>query len=491
MTHQLPAIIFLIPFFAAIMMPMIGMMNRDWCRSVALAALVIMSGCSLVLYTMILSHGPISYAFSGWTPPIGIEWIADGLSGLLVPMVSLISLVAVYFAGATAPAGLGGRTPYFYTLILLLVSAMIGIVMAGDLFNVFVFLEVGSLASYALVGMAGGQALISAFRYLIMGTLGASLYLLGVGYFYAVTGTLNMADVASHLPELLQSKAVMAGLIFIILGLAIKMALVPLHGWLPDAYTHAPDCITPIIAPLVTKVAIFAVVRILFWAMGAKTIIDEVPILVPLSWLGAMASIVGAFIALSQHELKRLFAYGGISHVGLILIGVCIGNQTGFAGGVFYLINDAVMQAVLFFIAASTFHQQGIRTISDLVQIRGQMPWTITALIIVALSMIGIPPTGGFFGKWYIILGALEAGNYFAVMAVIVSTLLTLAYFAKVFEQVFLETPIRVSQSVLEAPREMKLSLGALSATIIILGLLSDRIVTLILEHALPPGLLT
>jgi multicomponent Na+:H+ antiporter subunit D len=491
MTQQLPAIIFLIPFFTAILMPMIGMKNRNWCRPGALGALLIMSVGSIWMYGVILFDGPISYAFSGWKPPIGIEWIADGLSGLLMPVVSLLAFLTVLFAGPTTPAGTGGRIPYYYTLILLLISGLSGIVMAGDLFNVFVFLEVASLASYALVALSGGRALISAFRYLILGTLGASLYLLGVGYFYAVTGTLNMADVSTHLPELLKSKAVMAGLIFMVLGLAIKMALVPLHGWLPDAYAHAPNSITPILAPLVTKVAVFAVVRILFWTLGAKTVIHDVPILLLLSCLGAIAAIVGAFLALSQQEIKRLFAYGGISHVGLILIGICLGNQTGFAGGVFYLINDAVMQAVLFFIAASVFYRYGIRTISDMVNIRGQMPWTTAALVIAALSMIGIPPTGGFFGKWYIILGALDAENYLGVAAVIAATLLTLAYFVKIFENVFFESAPPTTIRTSEIPGAMKFSMGALSAAIIILGFFSDHLVTLILEHALPPGLLT
>ncbi|MDX1412031.1 MAG: proton-conducting transporter membrane subunit, partial [Nitrospirales bacterium] len=181
------------------------MKNQNWCRPIALTALAIMSVASISMYAGIVSSGPISYAFSGWAPPIGIEWIADGLSGLLMMMVSLLAFVTVIFAGPATPAGIRGRIPYYYTLILLLISALSGIVMAGDLFNVFVFLEVGSLASYALVGLAGGRALISAFRYLILGTLGAALYLLGVGYFYAVTGTLNMADVATHLPDLLKS----------------------------------------------------------------------------------------------------------------------------------------------------------------------------------------------------------------------------------------------------------------------------------------------
>lgn len=489
MSHHLPALLFLLPFLTAISLPMVGLKHREWCRPMAIAAVSAMSVASIVNVVVVMDSGEIRYAFSGWVPPIGIEWVDDGLASVIMVTLSLLALISLINAGPTSPPTLGQRIVPYYTLILMLISAVTGIVFAGDLFNVFVFLEVAALSGYALVGVAGGKALVSAFRYLILGTLGASLYLLGVGYFYAATGTLNMADLAQRVPELMTSKAIVGGLIFMFLGLGIKMALMPLHGWLPDAYTHAPDAISPFLASLVTKVALIAWIRIMFWVVGAGAEIEHVPVLFLLEELGALAAVVGAFLALTQHEVKRMFAYGGISHIGLILIGVGIGNPTGFAGGVFYLINDAVMQAALFFLAGAARYQYGVRTIEDLGRLRGQAPWMTGALIIMAMSMVGFPPTGGFFGKWYIILGALEAQNYLAVAAVIISTVLTLAYFIKLFERIFRDTQPSSGIIPVEAPLSMKVSIGVVSAAIILLGLFSDPIVGFLLDTALPTGL--
>ena len=184
-----------------------------------------------------------------------------------------------------------------------------------------------------------------------------------------------------------------------------------------------------------------------------------------------------------------IFAYGGISHIGIILIGIGQGNQTGFAGGVFYLLNDSVMQAGLFFLAGVAFCQYGVRTIDDIGRVGKQSPWLIGSLIVMALGMIGLPPTGGFFGKWYIILGALEADNYVSVAAVLLSTLLTLAYFVKLFEGIFRQTSTRLDVQSGEIPLSFKLTLGVTSAAIIILGLFSAPIVQLLLNHALLPSL--
>ena len=349
MRHQLPALLFLVPLFAAISMPMVCLRHRGASRKIALSVLSIMVVFSVMNLINIFQYGEVRYAFSGWAPPLGIEWVADGLASVMLVALSLLGLVTLIFAGPTSPKDLGGRIVHFYTLILLLISSLTGIVFAGDLFNLFVFLEVAALASYALVGMAGGRALIAAFRYLILGTLGASLYLLGVSYFYAATGTLNMGDMAERLPHLLTSKAVVGGLLFIFVGLGIKMALVPFHAWLPDAYSHAPDSISPILAALVTKVALLGWVRIMFWVLGTKVVVEDTPVLLLVGVLGALAAVIGAVLALTQHDLKRMFAYGGISHIGVILIGLSQGNQTGFVGGVFYLLNDAVMQASFIF----------------------------------------------------------------------------------------------------------------------------------------------
>jgi multicomponent Na+:H+ antiporter subunit D len=264
MSHHFPALLFLLPLFAAISMPVVCWKHHHWSRPISLVVLSAMVVVSILNLDSIIHHGEVRYAFSGWTAPLGIEWVADGLASVILVVLSLLGLLALVFAGPTSPKDLGGRIVHYYTLILLLISALTGIVFAGDLFNLFVFLEVAAIASYGLIGVAGGRALFAAFRYLVLGTLGASLYLLGVSYFYAASGTLNMADMAERLPHLLTSKAVVGGLIFMFIGLGIKMALVPFHSWLPDAYTYAPESISPILASLVTKVALLGWVRIIF-----------------------------------------------------------------------------------------------------------------------------------------------------------------------------------------------------------------------------------
>ena len=488
MSRHFPVILFLLPLFAAISMPVVCLRHRHWSRPIALTVLGAMVIVSILNLISVINHGEVRYAFSGWAAPVGIEWVADGLASVILVALSLLGLLALVFTGPTSPKDLGGRIVHYYILILLLISALTGIVFAGDLFNLFVFLEVAAICSYALIGVAGGRALFAAFRYLVLGTLGASLYLLGVSYFYAASGTLNMADMAEKLPHLLNSKAVVGGLLFMFIGLGIKMALVPFHAWLPDAYTYAPESISPILAALVTKVALVGWVRIIYWVLGVKAIVHDIPVLLLVGVLGTLAAVIGAVLALTQRDMKMMFAYGGISHIGIILIGISQGNQTGFVGGVFYLLNDAVMQAALFFWAGIAICQYGIRTVEDMGRLGKQAPWLIGSLIIIALGMIGLPPTGGFFGKWYIILGALEANNYIAVAAVLLSTLLTLAYFVKLFEGIFRQT---TASDILPTkfPFALKLSVGVTSAAVVILGLLSDPIVQLLLNQALPPGL--
>ncbi len=492
MTGNLAFLLFLIPFTIAIATPMVGLRYCRLCRPLTVAGLGLMCVISLVSYRQVLLSGPIEYQLSGWPAPYGILWVLDGLSGLLMIALSGIGLIALVFSGPVEPRHLGARIVPYYTLISMLISALTGITLSADLFNVFVFLEVGALCSYGLVGIGGGRALISAFRYLILGTIGASIYLLGVGYLYAATGTLNMQDLALRLPEAYDSKTVLIGLTFLFIGLAIKMALVPMHGWLPDAYTHAPDAVSPLLASLVTKVALYTVIRITFWVLGAGAVLENIPMLLLLNVGGILATVVGAFLALTQRDLKRMFAYGGISHVGLILMGVTLGNERGFAGGLFYLVNDAVMQASLFFVAGTALALSRASDLDQLPRLRGQTAWLHATLIVMAMSMIGIPPTGGFFGKWYIVLAAIEVGNWAAVAAVLAATLLTMGYFVRIIEKLLLERGTGAAGSDLapvETPLAIRMSMGVLTATILALGIFSDKVMTMILGSAIPSGL--
>lgn len=497
MSHQLPIILFLLPFATAICMPMIGARARNRCRPLALTAVFVMFVTATINLWFVLEQGETRYAFGGWSistalpdqPPLGIEWVNDGLASVMLVALSFLGWLCLIYGGPLIPQSLGPRIVHYYTLILLLLSGLTGIVFAGDIFNVFVFLEMAALSAYALVGIPGGRSLIVAFRYLILGTLGASFYLLGVVFFYATTGTLNMADIARQIadkPELMTSKALIGGTTFMFIGFGIKMALFPLHGWLPGAYTRAPDAISPLLAALMTKVALYGWVRIMFWVLGAGAEIGQLHVLTLLGGLGSVAAVVGALLALSQENVKRMFAYGGISHVGLILIGVSQENATGFAGSMFYLINDAIMQAGLFFFVGAAIYHYGAESVSELSSIR-RSPWLVGAIIVLAMSMIGIPPTGGFFGKWHILLGAIEAGNYVAVAAVVVATLLTMAYFQRLFVCIFGDnTP---SESGGKLHPALRVSVGLTAAMVILLGLCSDPIISFFRETATSAGL--
>jgi len=480
MSSQLPILLFLVPFVTGVALPILCKKRPAWCQSLTTGAVSVMVILSVFNLRVVLREGPIEYAFGGWAPPVGIAWLNDSFAAIVVLTVSVVALLSLIYGRLVVPSRLD-KSVLYYTLTLSFMSALVGIVFAADLFNVYVFLEVGALTSYALVSAGGGKALVHGFRYLLLGSFGATLYLLGVSYLYVATGTLNMADLATRLPELISSTAVVGGLIFVFLGLSIKMALVPLHGWLPGAYANAPQAVAPLLASTITKVALVAWVRIEHTIIGPGVEVGRVPVLVLLEDIGILAAIIGGALALVQTDLKRMFAYGGISHIGLILVGVSLGNSTGLAGGLFYLVNDALMQAALFMIAGAVLHYHGARTLDDLRGVGNRSPWLTGALVVVAMSMVGLPPTGGFFGKWNIVLGALEAEHYLAVFAVLASTLLTLGYFLRLFSCWF-HQPVTLESERLEIATSLRVSVGAASAAMIVLGLFSDSVVRILLE---------
>jgi multicomponent Na+:H+ antiporter subunit D len=481
MKNSLPVILFAIPLFAAVVMPMVSLRRQDWCRPLTLVSAAAMTVTAVVNLAFVLAQGETRHAFGGWAAPLGVEWVADALSSVVMVAVCAIAWVCLVYGGAVRLRAPAGRVMLHYVLILLLLSGLTGVVFAADLFNVFVFLEVATLSTCALVALSDGKALVFAFRYLMLASIGATFYVLGVAFVYAVTGTLNMADLAGRLPALEGSSAVIIGVVFMFLGLAIKMALMPFHGWLPDAYTAAPDAVAPLLSALVTKVSLFAWVRIMYWVVGAGQDTELGQVLQVCWVLGGVATIVGASLALIQRDVKRMFAYGGVSHIGLIMLGAGLGNQTGLVGSVFYLITDAVMQATLFIVAGIAASHYGVESVDQLATLRRRAPWLAGALIVVGLSMIGIPPTGGFFGKWYMVLGAIQSAEYVAVAAVIVATLLTLAYFGGLWMFTFAREPAPEEASS-AMPMSLRVSVGVMCAAIIVLGLLSDAIIRVLLD---------
>lgn len=476
MSESLPALVFMVPLMAAVGMPVVGHWKRSACRPLTVTATAVMALLALGSWWSIMDTGTVRYVVGGWQAPLGIEWIADEVSATMAAIAGVVGLLVLGFSGSLREEALAGRTVPYHSTFLLLLAGVAGVIYAGDLFNIFVFLEVVSLSAYVLVAVSGGKALLYAFRYLIIGTLGTMFYLLGVAYFYALTGTLNLADLAGRLPALVESQAAIGGIAFILIGLAIKMALLPVHAWLPDAYASAPHSTAPLLAGLVTKVSILVWARILLWAVLPANAGGEQLLHAIISGVGIVAAVGGALLALRQTELKRIFAYGGIAHIGLAMVGLGQASDQANAGALYYLVNDAVMQASLFIFAGVAAWHCNVRSLEDIAGGRIRSPWIIAPLVVAAVGMVGLPPTGGFVAKWNILLGTLEAGNLLAAATLVLTSVLTLAYFAPVLERVFRSRPSEGQDA--EEPQlgwPVRLSMAVPAGLVLGLGLFGDH----------------
>ncbi|MDF1534642.1 MAG: proton-conducting transporter membrane subunit, partial [Methanosarcinaceae archaeon] len=328
-----------------------------------------------------------------------------------------------------------------------------------------------------------GDGIVASFNYLIMGTVAASFILLGIGYLYAVTGTLNMADMQNILPTIYDNKVVLAALAFFMAGFSIKIGLFPLHTWLPDAYTHAPSTSSALIAGLMTKVGVYAMIRFMFGVFTTAFVIDMTHMTEILTWAAALAIIVGSVLAIAQSDMKRMLAYSSVSQIGYILLGIGLVNIIGMQGGLLHILNHAIMKSALFLVAGAIFYRTGIRNLHQFQGLGKKMPVTTTVFLIAGLSMIGIPGTVGFTSKWYLVLGSMEAGMWIFVLIILASSLLNLAYFWRVFDNIWFGHPHEVEKIERnEAPLSMLIPMVILAGLCIFFGLFSYYPLHYILE---------
>ncbi len=435
----------------------------------------------------VIRNGDIQYRLGGWAPPIGIEVLIDPLSAFVAVTITAVALVVLIpsrqLMADELPNGGGGP---FASVVLLLMAGLTGIVITGDLFNLFVFLEISSLAAYALVAIGGGKATVSGFRYLILGTVGGSFYLLGVGFIYFMTGTLNMADAARLLPEVQDTTTVVAAVVLITLGLGLKMALFPLHQWLPDAYTYAPSPVTALIAPIMTKVYAYSLIRMYLSVFPPGYITDIVPISTVLVILGMIGILFGSVMAFAQQDIRRMLAYSSISQLAFIALGIGLANSLALIGAVLHILNHAVMKACLFLAVGSIRSQAGVVSVAQIGGLGRRMPLTMGAFTVGALSMIGVPPSSGFFSKWYLVQGGIAASNWVAVAVILASSLLTAVYFFRVLERVYFAAPDRAETGeVKEAPPVVVIPIWLFAVAMVGLGIVNAFIVTTILERAI------
>ncbi|MEW6675986.1 MAG: monovalent cation/H+ antiporter subunit D family protein [Nitrospirota bacterium] len=441
-SEQFPALIVVTPLILSFFIPVVGWWRRSLCLPIVLVALSVCMVSAIGMLDTVLKHGKISYWLGMWEPPWGIEYVVDYLNAYVLVIVSFFGIAAAIYSKRNVEKEIPEhKIPQFYTLLLLNITGCLGIVVTGDAFNLYVLLEIASFSAYGLVAIGSEGALVASFRYIVMGTIGACFYLLGVGYLYIVTGSLNMENLRILLPPLYDTRAVQTAFVFILIGLGIKIALFPLHTWQPNAYTYAPSAVSVLISTAMAKTCVYALIRIIFSVFTVDFITRYVPILDIICWVSVVAMIAGSIFAIQESNLKRMLAYSSIANVGYIMLGVGLATFTplGLTPALMHILNHAVMKGCLFMAACAFIYKAGLWDIRDFTGLGRRMPYTCFAFILAALAMIGMPPSVGFITKWYLILAAIDAKQYVFVAAIFFSTLLMIVYFWRVIEIMYLK----------------------------------------------------
>ena len=450
--------------------------------------------------------GSISYQLGDWAAPYGIEYRLDRLSGLVLVVVTAIAAVVL----SVSRRLLQGEVPeerhhLFFAIFLLCLTGLSGIVSTGDLFNVFVFLEIASLSSYVLISMGRDRrSLLAAFQYLVMGTIGSTFLLIGIGLAYMMTGTLNMADLAERLTMTLgsvygegasledpalpvnQTRTILAAFGFLTVGLALKLALFPLHAWLPNAYATAPTVVSTFLAGTSTKVAYYVLLRVIFTIFGLTFAFQQVGLQYLLTPLAIMAILIASAIAAYQADLRRLLAYSSVAQIGYLVLGLSFATHAGVSAGIVHLFNHALMKAGLFLVMGCIATRQTGLTLESIRGLGRRMPWTMAAFVVGGLGLIGVPLTSGFVSKWLLVSAALEHDRWLVAVLVLVGSLLAIVYVWRVVEAAYFQSADEsdADAEVHEAPVGLLLATWVLLGATLVLGVYTDLTVGVAREAA-------
>lgn len=469
MLAHLPVLIILAPLVAAPVLALMRGNTAPWLLATGTSWLTLVF--SILLLGEVQQQGEIVYAMGGWEAPWGIEYRVDFANALLLVLLTGLASVVMPYARQSVDHEIGDqRAPMFYAALMLLSLGLMGMAITGDAFNVFVFLEVSSLATYALIAMGRDRrALTASFTYLIMGTIGATFYLIGIGFLYVMTGTLNMIDLASLLPELSDSSTVRTAFAMIVTGICLKLALFPLHLWLPNAYTFAPSAVTAMLAATATKVAVYLLIRYIYTIFGVEFSFIEEPlasVLIPLAVIGMLSA---STVSITQPNIKRMLAYSSVAQIGYIVLGLAMGTLAGLTAALLHMFNHGIMKGALFMALGAVAYRFGGTGIENMRGLSRTMPLTFWAFVIGGLSLIGVPLTVGFISKWYLVVAAMEMGWWPLVIVVLFSSILAVVYIGRVIEAGVFQEPADPTRY--EAPLGLLIPLWVLVIANIWLGI--------------------
>jgi multicomponent Na+:H+ antiporter subunit D len=479
-TSHLPVLVITVPLLSALAIPLLSRLWKGAAYLLTLGALTFaFAGCLHMLLQ--LASGPadmvLRYDMGHWVPPTGIVYAVDRLNAIVLTMISGVGLLTTIWMRASVRRELPGPArPGFHCIFLLCCTGFMGITVTGDIFNLYVFLEIASITSYVLIGMGKRrQALYAGYSYLIVGSIGATFILLGIGHLYMRIGSLAMSDIVATFrahPELYDKSDVHTAFAFFTVGLAMKMALFPLHGWQPSAYTHAPSAVSLFIAATATKVSAYAFYRVSFSVFGAGFLTAGLPhIRDGVMVMATAAIVIGPLLAIRQHDLKRMLAYSSVGQIGYIMLGVVLLNRDGLTGGIIHFWNHAAAKGALFCVAGALVYRTGAAEVEDLAGMGRRAPWTSAVLTVAGCSLVGVPLTAGFLSKWYLAGGALEAGRPFLVPVLLSSSLFTAVYIWRLLQLVWF-APKDVEPKVhAEVPWSMRLPALVLAAACLVFGM--------------------
>lgn len=475
--EQLPALVVVLPFVCGALTILAPKGRPAWAFATFISWLTF-GGC-VALLLQVSASGVVSYHMGAWAPPLGIEYRIDLANALVLTLVSGVAALVLPFAYESVKSEIDERqSPFFYAMMLICLTGLLGVTITGDAFNVFVFLEISSLSTYTLVAMgarADRRALTSAFNYLVMGTLGATFFVIGIGLLYQATGTLNLADLHGKLVGH-DSRVVEAGFAFIMVGIGLKLAMFPMHVWMPGAYGYAPSAVTAFIAATSTKVAVYVLIRFFFSVFGLGFEFMQNAFTYVLLPLGLAGMFVASLIAVFQSDVKRMLAYSSVGQIGYMLLGVSFGTKDGLAAALVHLVNHGLMKGALFMSVACVVLRLGDHHCSAFTGLARRMPFTATAFIISGLSLIGVPLTIGFVSKWYLLEAGFAGGYAWTAFLIVASSLIAIVYVGRVIELMLREPPQTGKQAgpVAEAPLSMLIPMWILVAANVYFGLRTE-----------------
>jgi multicomponent Na+:H+ antiporter subunit D len=468
---QLPVLQVIIPLIAAGLCAPLRWPRIAWGFSVLVAWTAF--AISISLLAQVLEVGTISYALGGWAAPWGIEYRLDVVNAFVMIIVAGMGAIILPYARESVEREIPrDRIPLFYAAFLLCLAGLLGISITGDIFNVFVFLEISSLSTYTLVAMGRDRrALTAAFRYLIMGSLGATFIVIGIGLLYSVTGTLNMIDLAERIPAVADTRVVPVAFAFFAVGISLKLALFPLHLWLPNAYAFAPSAATAFLAATATKVAVYMFLRVFFTIFGLTFSFETMRVDLVLLPLALVAIFTMSLVAIFQENIKRMLAYSSLAQIGYITLGISVGSATGLTAAVLHLFNHALMKGALFMALGAIVYSIGSVHIRQMDGLGRQMPWTMAAFVLGGLSLIGVPLTVGFISKLYLISAVLANGWWPVAALIVITSLMAVVYIWRVVEAAYFRPAPEERGVVREAPLSMLVPIWILLAANVYFGI--------------------